>query len=106
MRNGYNLNYANNFLNSIKNGIYDDTIDILSIYNIKKDRLLRVYKNKDNYNNFTYKINYRYKENIVETEIDILKTDIYIFLYNIVSKYYGKIVDNKINDVLCPLIVK
>ena len=58
MRNGYKIDYAGDFLNSIKKGSYDDTIDIISIYNVKKERLCRVYKNKDNFNNFIYKINY------------------------------------------------
>ena len=106
MRNGYKIDYAGDFLNSIKKGSYDDTIDIISIYNVKKERLCRVYKNKDNFNNFIYKINYFYKGKFVENDVDVLKYDMYNVIYKVVSECYGKIVDNKINDVLCTLFVK
>ena len=105
-RYGYDYNLANNFLHNIHNSIFNiRELDFLSIYNDKKVCFFRLYKNKNNYNNYFYSLSYYHNNKLVNTDIDITLYNIYDIIYKIVSECYGEIIENKVNDVLGTLFV-
>ena len=106
LRNGYNYNYAHNYLNSINNSIYENDLYLLSIYNSKKIKLFSIFKDRNNYNNFNYKVNYYHNNKMVETEINILTYDLWQVIHKVVSECYGKIIENRVNTIFCTFNVK